>query len=111
MSNSRTRYITYEPRLTDLEAYERLPRIIRDQLKEGPQDWDALFFLNRYEKLLRGGVDAHDAQFAIAHLVIDMHHREIMDGKAWRQPRPRARYKHLPPSPHVLAGASMQMST
>ena len=94
MSNSRTRYITYTPRLTDLEAYERLPRIIRDQLKEGPQDWDA-----------------HDAQFAIAHMVIDAHHTEIVDGKAWRQPRPRARYKHLPPSPHVLAGASMQMST
>ena len=107
MSNSEIRTVRYNPRMTDMEAYDLLPQELRDALKEGPAAWCALSVLNDYTKLRKEW--SVSASIRMAHATIMGWHRyEIKDGQPWRQSKPRARYRHLPPSPHVQAEATMQ---
>lgn len=50
MGNSVGRLLSYTPRLTDAEAYERLPPTLRKALQEGVNDWCAYSTLRFFEK-------------------------------------------------------------
>lgn len=106
MSNSRTRTINYQPRYTQMEAYDLLPSEIRKALMEGPQEWDTGAVLRYYRKLVKTQGDKQAIEEMVL-IIWRWHREEVRDGKPWRQTKPHGRYKHLPPSPHVQAGATM----
>lgn len=109
MSNSRTQTIRYKPRFTQMEAYDRLPRPIRDALKEGPQEWDTNAVLRRYEKLCKS-VSPFRAQREVVAEINSWHREEIRKGHPWRPRKPGQRWRDVPLSPHVQARAKMAIS-
>jgi hypothetical protein len=109
MSNSRTTYVNYKPRYTQMEAYDLLPEEIRDALKEGPQEWDTGSVLRRYQKSLKTKKPSKAKKEVIASLV-NAHEDEIVKGLPWRPRKPGQKWEDIPPSPHVQAKATMQLS-
>lgn len=107
MSNSRTTRITYTPRLTEMEAYDLLPRELRDVMKEGPQEWDMSWFYREWKKLKKKEGEAH----ATERMVIRAKRwtaEECQEGYPWRDRKPGQKWEDVAPSPHVAARATMQ---
>ena len=94
-----------------MEAYDLLPPQVRAVLREGPQQWDCASVLRRIRRQIRDGNPEHVViQAAIASIKI-AHAREIDQGYCWRTRKPGQAWKNVPKSPHVMANATMQMST
>lgn len=110
MGNSRTRSVNYKPRYTQMEAYDMLPKKVRDAMKEGPSEWDTGFFLREYRKLLKEGYTEEHAEDYVARYVWRTHNREVAEGKPWRPRKPGQRWRDVPPSPHNMAKATMQLA-
>ena len=111
MTNSRRHSINYVPRMTQLEAYDASPSLIRAAHKEGPQEWDTYHFLLSYRKMVRKGVDASVAERRVARSIISAHSHEIRKGqKMWTPRLPGQRWADLQDSPHNRANATMQLS-
>lgn len=110
-SNSRQRRINYTPRFTQMEAYDRLPKPIRDALKEGVQEWDTGHFLRLFAKMKRQG---HPINKIIAGLIDNIefwNENEIKRADPWQPEHKKGARKlnHIP-SPHQRANATMMMS-
>ena len=109
MGNGRTRNINYKPRYTQMEAFDMLPKPIREVLWEGAQKWDCNWILRQYKKYEKeGGIE-----YAIKRSVERInrsHQKEIEEGKCWRERRVGQRWDDVPKSPHVQAEATMQTS-
>ena len=107
MVNSRTKRINYKPRYTQMEAYELLPKLVRDALKEGAQQWDCGAVLRHYRKLLKSGVVNEKAELSTARMVWDWHSWEVKEGYPLRQRKVGQRWATVPQSPHNQAKATL----
>jgi len=59
MGNSPTRSINYKPRMTDAEAYEKLPLTLKRALQEAVISWSSYWILREFEaKGLAKAIDA-----------------------------------------------------
>lgn len=108
-TNSRTRSISYKPRYTQMEAYDLLPPVVRDALKEGPQEWDTGWLLREYKSQLKK-FGPKTAGRNVARIVHEATANEIAEGKPWRDRKPGQRWRDVPQSPHNQAGAAMALS-
>jgi len=50
MGNSPSRTINYKPRMTDAEAYEKLPLTLKRCLQEAVIEWSSYWILQEFEK-------------------------------------------------------------
>jgi len=50
MGNSPSRTINYKPRMTDAEAYEKLPLTLKRCLQEAVIEWSSYWVLQEFEK-------------------------------------------------------------
>lgn len=99
MSNSRRSRRVIKTSTWD--AMDQLPLLVRRALYEGPQEWCPVYTLHHYRKLVRSlGEDAVEATVVWLETA---HAEEIERAKPWQKKRGQRL-----PSPHVLAGATMQ---
>lgn len=111
MSNSKEVTLRYKPRYTQMEAYDLLPRRVRDALKVGPQEWDTGHILRAYRQYLKEGYTQAEAAGSMVAMVELWHKIEIQNGKRdWCKHlrKPGQRWTSIPDSPHNRANATMQ---
>lgn len=108
-SNSRMRTIRYQPRYTQMEAFDRLPETIRRALWEGAQEWDTVSILTDWMAQAKRVGPVKAAEAVVLNLWLN-HYREIDQGKTWRTRGPFQRWEDVPQSPHNQARATMQLS-
>jgi len=109
MTNTRTKSVYYKPRYTQMEAFDMLPKPIREVLWEGAQEWDCGAILRKYKKFAK----EFSEEYAISKMVDIIerwHSYEIREGKCWRNRLPGQRWNEVANSPHVQAKATMQTS-
>ena len=109
MGNGRTRSVNYKPRYTQMEAFDMLPKPIREALWEGAQKWDCGAILRKYKKYAKERGEAY-AVSKVVNTINRWHADEIREGKCWRERRVGQRWDDVPKSPHVQAEATMQTS-
>lgn len=99
-------------RTPDIEVHDRLPPRVRAWMMEGPQEWSAQSVLTRYQQLLKAGTPPLKAEETVIGLLHSWNASEIDEGKPWHPKlKPFQRRPKTPPlSPHLAAGATMQLS-
>jgi hypothetical protein len=106
MANCRTRTTR---RKTDAYAvYDALPPPIRAALQEGPQEWDAVNVRLRLRQAAKR-MPMTEAIKRVVALLNAAHANEIAEARPW-QAHVRVTKGNRVPSPHMLAGATMQTS-
>lgn len=99
MANAGRRNVNYTPRMTDEQAYEELPKPVRDALKVAVTDWCSYSLLRRYRKLCKGGMWSSEAAQKVIQTIeySDINYME----KGWIVKRGRG---HNVPSTYVACG-------
>ena len=107
-TNCRTRRVSRVP-ADPYAVYDKLPPAVRAALQEGPQEWDASAARSRLRRLCKIMPEA-DAIARVVRLISHWHQIDIEEARQW-QPKPGLRRQDLRlPSPHQIAGATMQTS-
>lgn len=103
MTQSNARLVRGKPKKTSqMDAYDALPEIVRAAFQEGPNQYctvQALYVWRRFKK--RG---PEEVARKLAQHTMESHAREISLAIPW-SPDPKN-----PSSPHLRAGATMQLS-
>jgi|SoimicmetaTmtLAB_FD_contig_31_8164978_length_752_multi_2_in_0_out_0_2 hypothetical protein len=105
--NSTVRLVRRAPKADPWQVYDRLPAPIR-ALQEGPVELDPRWALSSLRHFRRLREDEPSAIWWVVKNIGWAHHRTITMAAPW-QPPGHGRRKPLP-SPHILAGATMQTS-
>lgn len=104
MTQSNARLVRRKPKKTSqMDAYDALPPIVRAACQEGPNQFctvQLLYAYRRYKK--KHG--AERVAKALANAIMQSHEREIAQALPWSSDPKR------PSSPHIRAGATMQLS-
>lgn len=106
--NSVIRLVRRMPKANPWDVYDELPPPIRAALQEGPEKLNPLWARLCLRRFRRRGEDEAAAALAVVRDIGWIHRHEIAKAAPW-QPPGHGRRRPLP-SPHILAGASMQMS-
>jgi hypothetical protein len=113
MSNGRTRFTRHKPN-TRWDAYDALPPLTRQALQEGPQQWCDIWVSKHIKKLRKQHPTAsmESIDKISASIIWRWHLHEIAEAKPWQPTRKPYERKPLypAPSPHIAAGAVMQLS-
>lgn len=103
MTQSNARLVRGKPKKTSqMDAYDALPPIIRAALQEGPQQWCTVQLLFSYRRHKKHGPEK--VAEALASHTMESHERDIKRALLWPSEQGR------PSSPHIRAGATMQLS-
>ena len=103
-------------RLPEMEAYDLLPAALREVLREGPQEWGASRLLQSYQEFERKAPDVNAITEAFVESLKLANRQECRTGRttrmldALRQGIAADDWESLPPTPHMLASATMQSS-
>jgi hypothetical protein len=95
-----------------IDYYDELPPALRAALQEGPQPWDCGVIAHRLARALREPNRTRAQVEAYWVALIGLWHQEAIDeAQPWQPGRRLAPKGKKPiPSPHLLAGATMQLS-
>ena len=103
MAQSNARLVRRKPKKTSqMDAYDALPAIVRAAFQEGPNQYCAVQALYVYRRHKKHGPEK--VAEALARFTMEGHQREIALAIPWSSD-PRN-----PSSPHIRAGATMQLS-
>jgi hypothetical protein len=90
------------PKTSQMDAYDALPPIVRAAFQEGAIQYCAVHTLYMYRRHKKHGPEK--AAKALARLTMENHALEIARAIPWSSDPKR------PSSPHIRAGATMQLS-
>jgi hypothetical protein len=103
MTQSNARLVRRKPKKTSqMDAYDALPAIVRAAFQEGPNQFCTVQALYVYRRHKKHGPEK--VAEALARFTMEGHQREIALAIPWSSD-PRN-----PSSPHIRAGATMQLS-
>lgn len=103
MTQSNARLVRGKRKKTSqMDAYDALPPIVRAACQEGPNQFCTVQLLYAYRRYKKHG--AEKVAEALANATMESHAREIAKALPWSSDPRR------PSSPHIRAGATMQLS-
>jgi hypothetical protein len=103
MTQSNARLVRRKPKKTSqMDAYDALPAIVRAAFQEGPNQYCTVQALYVYRRHKKHGPEK--VAEALARFTMEGHQREIALAIPWSSDPKN------PSSPHIRAGATMQLS-
>jgi hypothetical protein len=103
MTQSNARLVRGKPKKTSqMDAYDALPAIVRAACQEGPTPFCTVHMLNLWRRYKKHGPDRIAHQMAEG--LLKNHAQEIARAIPWSSDPKN------PSSPHIRAGATMQLS-